>query len=243
MKPAGQPMPAPAKPEPSVTQYFPEPFQVLGSTLLPLSIGRYRLLRLFNVPFVADGQASVSVEDLILAVLICSLPVDEFYDRASSMTFGKEIEAWSRQINARPPRCFTWGQFGRLLSLSFIGKRWRRKHSFNLIEKAQLFRRYIEDSAKLPDFWDLEPGNAPPTGASWDQNIEVTLRSQLGWSRHEINEAPIGKAIYDFYAYLEGQGRISLIDPNQKLEAEPLSEDSVKSQIDLFGTREVQPCL
>jgi hypothetical protein len=178
----------------------PEPFRVLGLTLRPLSLGRYRLLQRFECAFVADGAASADMPDLLIGVLICSMRCDEFLTWANSPDFAKDVRAWSARISPWP-----W-----VSRLPGMGKWWRRNHSFDALEKLQLFRRYVEEGSRVPKFWD-EGSGGQGSGAHWAQGVEVALRAEVGWTKEEIDEEPLSKAMADYCKWLEAGGQIRLM--------------------------------
>jgi hypothetical protein len=181
---------------------IPEPFQILGIRLLPLSLGRYRLLKRFEIAFVSDTEGAAEVGDLLAGILICSMRCDEFLAWAESPRFSKDIRRWSRRLLPAAGLC----------SVPFFGKRWRQRHSFNVVEKMQLFQRYIAEGSKVPDYFD-ESGHQLRSGAHWSQAIEVTLRSEVGWTDEEINEQPLTKALSDYFKFAENQGLVRLMTP------------------------------
>ncbi len=187
------------------TRCIPEPFRVLGLQLLPLSLGRYRLLKRFECAFVADGEATAEIGDLLLGVIICSMRCDEFIALANSGGLEGEIRNWSKR--ACPHPLFGVLPFG-------IGKRWREKHSFNFIEKIQLFQRYIKDAQVVPPYRELESSNHV-SGAHWSHGMEVTLRSEIGWSDEEVCEQPLSKAIADYFKFCENKGAIQLMSADE----------------------------
>lgn len=200
------------------TDLVPEPYRILGLTLRPLSLGRYRLMRRFGVAFVDDDAAKADAGDLLLGVLICSMRCDEFLKFANSPGFAKEIRRWSRKIFPHPWICAL--PFG-------LGKWWRTKHAFDLREKMQLFQNYIESNSKSPRYWD-ESDNARLSGAHWSHSCEVVLRGQVGWTLEEINEEPLNKAIWDYYKHMESQGLIRLMtkDEIEHIDRQPTPEEA-----------------
>jgi hypothetical protein len=178
----------------------PEPFQVLGLQLRPLSLGRYRLLHRFQCAFVADGEQSATMGDLIIGALICSMPVEEFLDWAKSPDFARDVRAWGRHVSP-------WPWVGRLPG---IGKWWRRHWSFSSREKLILFGQYITDGSTVPLFWD-ETSSGVIGGGHWSQGVEVALRGEVGWSKQEIDEEPLSKALADYCKWLETKGAIRLM--------------------------------
>jgi len=189
---------------PSSLDYFarsiPEPVRLLGLQLRPLSVGRYRLLKRFDVAFVAEGEAHAGVPDLLLGVLICSMRVDEFLEFAADRHFARDIRRWSKRLFPQ-----VW-----LCALPWFGKWWRRKRGFNVLEKLALFQTYIADAQRIPRYTMRE--NAPQSHSShWSHNLEICLRSELGWTLEEINESPLSKALTDYFRHAENSGTIVLV--------------------------------
>lgn len=181
---------------------YPEPFRILGLKLKPLSLGRYTLLNRFGVAFVSDTEQTAGMGDLILGVLICSMRCEEFLPWAESDDFKKDVREWGKQF--APSRLM-----GKLL-----GKRWRKKNSFNVVEKIKLFNRYIKEGSSVPKYWDLSE-NDSTSGSHWAHNVEVALRSELGWTKEEIDEEPLTKALSDYFKYAETQGSVQLMSEDE----------------------------
>ncbi len=179
---------------------IPEPFRILGLELKPLSLGRYRLLKRFDCAFVADEARNATIPDLILGVLVCSMRVDEFLAFINSGKLSKEVRKWGRKICPHP-----W-----IGKLPWMGKRWREKHSFNVIEKFALFNRYIKLHSEYPDYFE-ESEDGKSSGAHWCHALDVTLRSELGWNEEEINEEPLSKGLFSYFKFAEAQGSIRLM--------------------------------
>jgi len=55
---------------------FPEPWQVLGLRLRPFSLGHYLKLRRLGCAFVADDTQRATIGDLLLGVIVCSMPTN-----------------------------------------------------------------------------------------------------------------------------------------------------------------------
>lgn len=193
---------------PDFAAAIPEPYQILGLRLLPLSLGRYRLLHRFNCAFVSDGEASASVPDLLLGVAICSLRCEEFLRTFETGEFFAFIKSWAKRIRAQPP-WYLRGKIGRVVSVSFIGRRWRKKYSFDVIEKMKLFQQYIADAQKLPEYAATSESTRR-SSSHWSTSVEIVLRSELNWTEEEINEAPLTKAISDYFKHLEYQGLVTI---------------------------------
>jgi len=164
------------------------------------------MLARFNCAFVAEGEARAGIEDLILGCLVCSMRCDEFAKFVESDQFWKEMRKWGRTIS---------GNFGLLGILPYIGKWWRKHHSFNVVEKIALFKRYIEESSRVPTYSlekEMEGGGSV---GHWSQGLEVVLRGELNWTGEEINEEPLSKAFADYFRWAENQGAVRLISPEE----------------------------
>ena len=181
---------------------IPEPFRILGLPLKPLSLGRYRLLKRFDIAFVADCEAKADTKDLILGVLICSQEVDEFqaWLELPPKRRARDLKRWRKTVCPK-----AW-----LCRVPFIGKTWLRRKMPDLLEKIRLFQIYVQQHSKMPAYWD-ESGDERTSGAHWSHSVEVCLRSQVGWSRDEINEQPLSKALDDYFKFAESQGAIRLM--------------------------------
>ena len=93
-------------------------------------------------------------------------------------------------------------------------KAWGEKAGlFDLNSRAQMFKTYIEQQSVVPKYWEEQAGK--PSGAHWAQCLEVTLRSKLGWTQHDIDTQPLSKAFADYFKYAESEGAIKLMTPEE----------------------------
>jgi hypothetical protein len=212
-------------------QIFPVPPVICGRQLKPLSIGRYRTMSRFKVAFVAEGEASASAGDLLLGVLICSMGVDEFIEFAASGQFGKQIRKWGRCIGFYPPKYLSWPIIGRFLKYLKVDQVIEDSDAGFLLRQIRLFEQYIQDSSVCPPYFDESPGDRV-SGAHWSQSIEVTLRGDLGWTRDEINEEPLNKAMWDYFKHMENQGMIRLMTEQ---EIEMTETEMTQEQVDALN--------
>ncbi len=173
---------------------LPEPHTILGLRLLPLSLGRYRLLKRFNCPFVEDDQADLSANrlchELFFALVVCGLPVREFKRLLDTGRLQKE--------------CARFGKRAR--------KEIRHRNGFSIFDELAHFKRYLDDGTAMP--WKVIPRAAGIEATSvshWSHSVEVTLRSKIGWTVEEIDEESMAKALCDFFKYLESENAVSLV--------------------------------
>jgi len=170
---------------------FPPQYTILGVKLLPLSLGRYRLMKWAGVAFVSEEECGASVEDLFTGLAICGMPCGEFKQFLNDGKLESELRAW-----------------GELLREQIA-----QEKGFNIFEKITLFQRYIEDGQKLP--WvplPVQTENPPDyTSTHWSLNVEVVLRGHLNWTKDEIDEEPLTKALCDYFKWMEGEGHVRLM--------------------------------
>jgi hypothetical protein len=198
-------------------QAIPEPYQILGLKLLPLSIGRYRRLARHDCAFVAKGMAEAGVGDLLLGVVICSMRCDEFDALVVAPGFAKDLKQWGDRVMPTP-RMAKLKWLYPFWDISFLGKRWRENHSVNLLERFELFKRYIAGAQAMPRFYSKATGGKT-SAAHWVDNVEMVLRSELNWTSEEVNEQPLSKALADWCNWAHANGHIELFTDEDIAEA------------------------
>jgi hypothetical protein len=176
------------------TAALPEPQIILGLRLLPLSLGRYQMLKRFDCPFVDDEMREVQTDsltkELFFALLICGLPVSEF----------KQLLNQPKKLAKEARR------FGKV-----SGKVIARTKGFNIFQSFEQFKRYLSSATSMP--WHVSPRSRDDgeSVSHWSHSMEVTLRARAGWSQNEIDEEPMSKAMTFFFKYLESEGQVDLV--------------------------------
>ena len=190
---------------------MPEPHVILGLRLRPLSLGRYRLLKRFDSPFVSDDVKELDLptvtSELFFALVICGLPCREFADLETSGKLHRQLRRWGRRVR----------------------KYIKREKYFSILEKAEAFKRYLAEGSNVPWVIMEKQGNGEVSPTHWSHTIEVMLRSKAGWTLAEIEEEPLTKALADFFKYMESEGAVKLVDPDvyQQLKAEAAQNGAV----------------
>ena len=197
---------------------FPEPPIVCGLRLKPLSIGRYRLMARFKVAFVAEDETMATVRDLVWGALICSMDCRAFAVFSQSKKSDHEIRRWLRKFGFFAPRYFQWPFVGQWLE-KLLSARINAADAKYFEDQTAVFQQYIADGSKSPPYFDESPGGRL-SGAHWSHSIEAVLREHQGWTREEIDEEPLTKALYDFYKHMEGQGIVRLLTEAERLALE-----------------------
>lgn len=192
---------------------IPSPCVIFGVRLLPLSIGRYRLLKRFGCAFVSAGEESATFGDLALGIVICSMPVKEFLQLVEDpRKFTRELERFGGRIR----------------------EEMRHDRHFNLFAKYGLFQHYLTENSQCPKYWNETEDESGGEGPShWSHNLEITLRS-IGYTSAEIEEGPLSKALADYFKHAENKGAIRLMteaeiaqgEANEKLFASLMKGDA-----------------
>jgi hypothetical protein len=170
---------------------IPNPYTIFGARLLPLSIGRYRLLKRFGCAFVDEKESTATFEDLILGIVICSMTVKGFLEFLQSGTVIPEMKRFGERIR----------------------KEVEHDPHFNLFSKFGLFQAYILESSKCPKYWN-ELDDDRESSAHWSHNLEMSLR-EMGYTSKEIDEGPLSKALADYFKHAENQGAIRLMSEDE----------------------------
>jgi hypothetical protein len=172
---------------------FPGPQVILGLRLLPLSLGRYRLLKRFECPFVDDEKKEINIEELnkelFFSLVICALPCDEFCHLLNTGKLRRELKRWGKKLT------------------KIVNKK-----GFSILESFNAFRKYLDDGSAVPWVVLSKQDNSETSMAHWSSSIDVVLRSKVGWTEKEINESPMTKALQDFFKYMESEGMVKLYD-------------------------------
>ncbi len=188
---------------------IPEPFQILGLRLLPLSIGRYRRMARHGIGFVSESGVRADGRDLLLGVLICSMTCKAWDALVISGSLPEIIASWMKQIHAAPP-FYLRGKWGFFLGNTFLARRWRKNHSFDLLEKCRLFKAYVDEAQRTPRVIFKNRGDEI-SSSHWSHNIEVVLMGELNWRHEDIEERPLAKAIADYFKHAENQGMLAIL--------------------------------
>jgi hypothetical protein len=209
-------------------QIMPAPPIVCGRQLKCLSVGRYRLMSRFKVAFVSETTKIATAGDLLMGVLICSMSCDEFSEMVGQPDFKQQVQKWGRRMGFFPPRCLSWPILGKFLSQN-IGQVIAESDAQYLLEQMQIFQQFIKDGSQSPPYWDESPGDRI-SGAHWSQSIEAVLREFQGWTKHEIDEEPLTKALWDYFKHMENQGMVRFMtDDERRAQETPLSPEKASA--------------
>lgn len=212
-------------------QIMPEMPVICGLALKPLSIGRYRRMRREKICFVADEPATATAGDLLKAVLICSMTCADYESFLAQPDFKKQLQSWASKAGFLPPRYVRWPIIGgwivKLVGAEVAQERAERE-AVHLLEQMRLFQAYIVAGSRAPAYWD-ETTDARSSAAHWSHSIESVLREKQGWTKQEVDEEPLTKALWDYFKSMESAGLVRLMTEAEQVELEtPLTPEQAE---------------
>lgn len=154
---------------------------VLGHRLEPFTLGHAHLLDLCESPFLRGGSPALG--DLVLAVELCRV------------TWTKAKEALQYPGLAR--------------RVEKLGKRYARKRLGYEADEITEFIAYLSEATNGPKFWVKSQGESTASGVSWLQSLKVTLM-KAGRTQAEAMNTPLAEALWDFAAYWEQEGALTI---------------------------------
>jgi len=199
-------------------QILPEADVVCGLALKPLSIGRYRRMKRQQLRFVSDEAIQIEeselVGDLLKGVLICSMTCATYDRFMAQPDAARQVKKWAQQQGFLPERYHDWGFLGRWFVKYIVGPEVTRRRDQRaadyLIEQVARFRHYIAEGSRVPAHWE-ESGESRASAAHWSHSIESVLREKQHWSKEEIDEEPLPKALWDYFKTMETAGMVRLM--------------------------------
>lgn len=167
----------------------PVKYNILGLTLLPLSLGHFLNMRAYGCEYASDTTTEVDVVDLIIGVLICSMTYEQFREFVASDRFFKEVRHWGKVIQ----------------------KKTKKDKTFNIFERLELFKQYLEDGTKFP-YVELvnESPNNQSSVSHWSLHLSTVLKSKLNLTTTEVMNMPLTQAFALYFQYLELEGIVRL---------------------------------
>ncbi len=190
---------------------YPEPWQVLGVKLRPFSLGHYIKLSRLGCAFVAEQEQTATLSDLLLGVVVCSMPTaveqdkDEFWKWLARTEGGwrwkiYRFYQWLRSKPIATPaehEAFLWG---------------KRVGEIDFPAKVKLFSDYMDACSVAPPYVEEQQSTPPkPSGAHWTQKVLAALVSKCGYTMDEALNVPISRALSDFIKQAETDGVVRIL--------------------------------
>jgi hypothetical protein len=161
---------------------IPEPHTILGQRLRPFSLGHYLILSRFGSPFVSEGNAVAGRDDLIFAVLVCTMKYDEFFEFIFSEDCDAQVTSWGKNVGP-----------------------------FDINEKVMAFQKYFLEGTQMPKFWEEQSKPASPSGTHWSQAMMVTLTSQVNYTHDQVLNHPFTQVVADYLRHCEVNGTVRMM--------------------------------
>lgn len=198
---------------------YPAPWQVLGVALKPFSLGHYIKLNRLGCAFVADETKNATLGDLLLGVAVCSMDShpdagkDPFWQWLSRSAPEGKFAGWWYRLRCRIARMFRQQLLTPAeLDMMRFGRKCR---GFDFPSRAQLFADYISAHSKAPAFWESDNQGGKGSGAHWSHAMMQVLVSKCGYTLEEAHNAPLTRAMADFFKYIESEGGCRLMSEEE----------------------------
>lgn len=187
--------------------HIPRPFRVLGQELRPFTLGHACTLESLGLRTVDDAGA------LFVAVLVCTLPPGDFQRLMGTRRLALRVWLWTASIRLQ----LVWTRITQGAPAAFA-----------IVQRAMgLFREYCEHHSACPEFRQLAADSrgerSAPRGAPFLEHVRVMLHSKVGYTPAEAIALPLGRALFDYFTYWEGEGRIELLDDDAEKQVNALS--------------------
>jgi hypothetical protein len=174
----------------------PDPYTILGVKLRPFCIGHFFLMQRFNCAFSSENEETLgNVEDLLLAISICSRTYEEFIEFINDPAhFNKWCKQWGIEVT----------------------KALKKDKNFNFLHKMMLFKEYMKNGLIVPKFFEGDnQGDGKTSGAHWSQSVLLVLTGELGYTYSEAVNMPLSKALADYFKWAEKGGMVTLMNDDE----------------------------
>lgn len=208
-------------------QIMPALPRICGLELKPLSIGRYRRMKRQNVRFVAEESVEANetelVGDLLKAVLICSMTCADYDAFIADPKSTKDVKRWAQRVGFLPERYYDWGIIGKWFVKYIVGEKVTEMRNARaaayLLGEMRRFQEYIVLGQVAPAWMD-EATEGRVSAVHWSHSIEGVLREKQGWSKAEIEEEPLTKALWDYFKSMENMGLGYILSAEEQADIE-----------------------
>lgn len=187
---------------------FPAPWVVLGLDLRPFSLGHYIKLRALECAFVSDATEQATLGDLLIGVIVCHFSTDP----------DPSADPFWNWLN-RPARFNLLAWLFRKTPLTpaerEVYKMGKKLGKIDFAEKVKLFSDYIKAHTQEPGYWKLKEEGDSRSGAHWSHAVVSALCSECGYTQREALNAPMNRALQDYYRAAENHGHVRLMTADE----------------------------
>jgi hypothetical protein len=191
---------------------IPGRFTLLGLDVLPLSLGHIVILNHIESPFVTGKIADL--DDLALAVLICSLDFEKGCEAIADPELPKFLKQWSRQLT---------GMSG--LRRWLVKLRILKPFDVNWVQKIELFTKYLSAAMDLPAFQFEESETARVVECPFVQIVKVKLMSELHISEADILDRSWNRCLWDYVTLKVFAGDMEFVDEDEMADMQKQADE------------------
>lgn len=183
---------------------LPKPFTICGRHLKPFSIGQFIILRRFDVGFVSDEEARLTLEDIVFSLFVCSQTYEECERKLYNGQWEPEVAEWGKHVWEQVKKSVPKGKTVNDVYLDFgdITVRFNEYIGYHTV------RPYFK--AKRASDETLE------ANAEWFEGIVKTLMGKCNYSHSEVMNLCFSRALYEYLSYKEQQGDITFLNERQE---------------------------
>lgn len=171
-----------------------EPTTILGVRLRPFSLGHLIILQRLKSAFVTDGE-EMTIHDLALSVLVCSLPYTEGCALFNRTDLPKFFLNWHSQLiggwRAR------WG--------------FRKPIVIDYPKKVREFSDYLSRGSQVPCY-SYDPGKFSAMECPSVQIVKVTLMRDMHIPEAELMDRPWAICLWDFVTLRALAGQVDMVN-------------------------------
>jgi hypothetical protein len=184
---------------------IPKPVTILGQRLHDFSLGLNMLLLRHESGFLSEG--GIKAGDLEFAIFICCHEYDEAREQLERPDLAELLKEWAKKCGA-----------------------------FDYREKCGAFLDYLRDGSAMPELLPIDEEKTGRTpGAPFLQLVKVTVMGELGYTRHEALNAPLGEVLHDYWAYHERKGQAKILGPNEQQHLDMAASEELRKSIEAEG--------
>lgn len=192
----------------------PEPTTILGLTLRPLALGHIILLHRWQSAFVTPGKVP-TLDDLAIAVLICSVSYEDGSKLMQDETLGEFLERWVARLTGTE----SW--------LVRVGIRAPRDIDYG---QAMLdFAQYLQRHWRAPKVI-YDPGNFKEQECPEVQMVKVALMREMHFSDSEILNRSWLRCLWDYVTLKAIRGEVTMHNDEDVIEGLALA-NRMKAQL------------
>ena len=187
---------------------IPEPTTIMGLRLRPLSLGHLILLGRVRSAFVTEGEP-ITLHDLALSVLICSLSYKDGCDLFNNTELPRFFKRWHDKLAG----INFWTKCG-----------FKKPTPVDYAAKVAAFSKYMETGSSSP-YYSYKADEALPIQCPTVQIVKVALMRELHIPEAELMDRPWSVCLWDYVTIRALDGNLQFEDRDQIKQAQKLADE------------------